>query len=281
MFTTVYICVLICDIYCFLLVCTLQIFHFPAQLVVFVGAGLHPVVRQQNCRVSDRTRHLMNPYSMLHVFVFLVIVISFLFKQEYSRCNLKTPFKTGVLTKTEAYKVLNKRKMLRMFSKVRKQKCLYVRFRGRRLTSSPECPCTLSSSCDSPERKSKTDGERECEDLKMFREIWCWSCSRHNVQVDFHLNICQLEWRWLWFHRYTVVPYFWSSCGSSSAPSPRLWWAAAWWGPGNLQPPASGAPPPSASTGPTPAASTPKHRDSDWLWCIKMFMHLDFFLDLR
>lgn len=117
MFTAVYICVLICDIDCVLLVCTLQIFHFPAQLVVFVGAGLHPVVRQQNCRVSDRTRHLMNPYSMLHVFVFLVIVISFLFKQEYSRCNLKTPFKTGVLTKTEAYKVLNKRKMLRMFSK--------------------------------------------------------------------------------------------------------------------------------------------------------------------
>lgn len=93
MFTAVYICVLICDIDCVLLVCTLQIFHFPAQLVVFVGAGLHPVVRQQNCRVSDRTWHLMNPYSMLHVFVFLVIVISSLFKQEYSRCNLKTPFK--------------------------------------------------------------------------------------------------------------------------------------------------------------------------------------------
>lgn len=178
MFSTLYICVLICDIDCVLLVCTLQIFHFPAQLVVFVGAGLHPVVIQQNCRVSDRTRHLMNPYSMLHVFVFLVIVISSFFKQEYSRCNLKTPFKTGVLTKTEAYKVLNKRKMLRMFSKVRKQKCLYVRFRGGRLTSSPECPCTLSSSCDSPERKSKTDGEQDREELKMFHDIWCWSCSR-------------------------------------------------------------------------------------------------------
>lgn len=36
-----------------LLVCTLQSLHFPVQLAVFVGAGLHPVVRQQYCRVSD------------------------------------------------------------------------------------------------------------------------------------------------------------------------------------------------------------------------------------
>lgn len=35
-----------------LLVGALQVFQFPAQLAVFVGACLHPVVKQEHCRVT-------------------------------------------------------------------------------------------------------------------------------------------------------------------------------------------------------------------------------------
>lgn len=62
--------------------------------------------------------------------------------------------------------------------------------------------------------------------------------------------------QWIWWLLVWLVPCFWSSCGSSSAPSPRLWWAAAWWEPGNLRPPACAAPPQSASAGRSPAVST-------------------------
>lgn len=40
--------------------------------------------------------------------------------------------------------------------------------RAGRLTSSPGCPCTPSSSCDSPELKSKTDREEHGQHLSQL-----------------------------------------------------------------------------------------------------------------
>lgn len=49
-----------------LLVCALQIVHLPAQLHVFIGAGLHPVAREENCGLLTGLLHLQQ---LLHTVI--------------------------------------------------------------------------------------------------------------------------------------------------------------------------------------------------------------------